>query len=137
MLLELGAVVVAQDQRHRHRARVALDLVRVHEPLAALGRLGRERVGRQALDEARCELDRVHELALGAAGMDADAGERDLELDRRERLVLDLADDRPVDRVGEVRAEVLEVEVVGAVADLLVDGEARSARVHAARRDAR
>ncbi len=49
--------------------------------------------------------------------------ERDLQLDRRERLVLDLAHDRPVDGVGEVGAEVLEVEVIGAVADLLVDRE--------------
>ena len=45
------------------------------------------------------------------------------ELDRRPGLVLDLADDRAVERVREVGAERLEVEVVDAAPDLLVDGE--------------
>ena len=124
VLLELRPVVVAEDERDRAVVGAALDRVRVDEPLAALGRLRRERVRRQARDEPGGELDRVHELALRVARVDADAGEGDLQLDGREGLVLDLADDRAVDRVGEVGAEALEVEVVGAVADLLVDGEA-------------
>ena len=55
--------------------------------------------------------------------MDADAAEGDRQLDGGERLVLDLADLGSVERVGEVGAEALEVEVVGAVADLLVRRE--------------
>ena len=59
--------------------------------------------------------------------MDADALDREDELVRGERLRLDLPETRPVERVGEVGAERVEVEVVGAAADLLVDRE-RDAR---------
>ena len=98
---------------------------------------GESRVGRQARDEPRRRLDRVDELALGGAGMDADAVERHLQLDRRPRLVLDLADDRAVERVREVGPEGLEVEVVDAAPDLLVDGEpdARARARHLGMRD--
>ena len=116
-------VEVAEDQRHRDALGAARDLARVDEALAALGRLGRERVRGQARDEPRGRLDRVDELPFRGAGVDADAVEGHLQLDCRPGLVLDLADDRAVERVGEVGAEVREVEVVGAAPDLLVDRE--------------
>ncbi len=65
--------------------------------------------------------------ALRRPRVDADALDREPELVRGERLDLELAEPRPVERVGEVGAEGVEVEVVGALADLLVDRE-RDAR---------
>jgi hypothetical protein len=55
--------------------------------------------------------------------MDADAVDREDELVRGERLRLDLAEPGPVEGVGQVGAEPVEVEVVGAAAHLLVDRE--------------
>ena len=103
----------------------ALDLVRVHEALAALGRLGRERVGRKARDEPRRELDRVHEHALRRA---RDGRRRPWNVtfsSTAEKVSFSISPTTcAVERVGEVGAEAVEVEVVGAVADLLVDREA-------------
>ena len=56
--------------------------------------------------------------------MHSDSPEGHRELDRREGLVLDLADDAAVDGVGEVGAEAGDVERLGPVAGLLVDCEA-------------
>ena len=63
-------------------------------------------------------------LPFDVPGMDAVALDPDPDLRRGERLVVDAADLRAVERVREVGAELLDVEVVDAAADLLVDGEA-------------
>src|SRR6186997_1939901 len=47
---------------------------------------------------------------------------------RRERLDLELAETRAVERVRDVRPEGVEVEVLGTAADLLVDGERHTER---------
>ena len=93
------------------------------ESLAPLGRLRRELVARQGGDEVGRELDGIHELALRRPGMLAAALDRHLQLARRERLDLELADARAVERVGGLGPERLDVEVVGAAPDLLVDRE--------------
>ena len=123
MPLEPLVVVVAHDEPDRRLDRPADDARRMDEALAFLGRLGRERVPRQRGDEVGRELDRVHELALRGPGMLADALDRDLKLTGGERLDLELAEARPVERVGELGAEGLDVEVVGPPAHLLVDRE--------------
>src|SRR5262249_32147696 len=56
VLFQLRAVVVAENEDHRRVVGAALDRVRVHEALAALGRLRGERVAREAVDEAGGEL---------------------------------------------------------------------------------
>ena len=120
--------------------RAAREPHRVDVPLAPLGRLGRERVPREGGDHVREQLDRVHEPALRRARVDADALDREPELVGGERLDLELAEPRAVERVGEVGAEGVEVEVVGALADLLVDRERdarRGARRVVAERGAR
>ena len=70
--------VLARAARRRGRARSASRppprptptiARRMDEPLAPLGRLGREGVARQRGDEVGRELDRVHELALRRARM--------------------------------------------------------------------
>ena len=67
--------------------------------------------------------------------------DRDRHLDGAERLVLELAELRAVDRVGAERAEPLDVEQRGALADLLVGRErdpqrrARQLRVRGQMRD--
>ena len=60
--------------------------------------------------------------------MDAVALDADAELRRRESLLVDLPHLRAVERVGEVRAELLDVEMFHPPADLLVDGEADTDR---------
>ena len=57
---------------------------------------------------------------------------------RGERLDLERADTRAVERVGQVGPELVEIEEVGASAGLLVDGEAdANRRARASRGDAR
>ena len=81
----------------------------------------------RARDDVCHQLERVHEPVLRRAGVDADAVDRQHELVRGEGLALDLAETGAVERVGEVGAECVEVEVVRAPADLLVhrEGDAR------------
>ena len=82
----------------------------------------------QRRDEVGGELDRVHELPLRGAGVRRAAADRDDDLRRVERLGLDLAGRGAVERVRELGAEALEVEVVGTARDLLVDREADADR---------
>ena len=83
-----------------------------------------ERVSRgQRGDEVGGELDRIHELALRRPWMLAPPLDVHLQLPGREGLDLDLADSRPVEGVGGLGAERLDVEVVGASPHLLVDRE--------------
>ena len=116
-------VVVADDEVDDRLLRVARDPVRVDVALAILGRLGREPVGRERSDELGRELDGVHELALRGAGMDREPVDRHAHRSRRERLDLDLAETRAVERVGDLRPESVEIEVLRPAPDLLVDRE--------------
>ena len=132
VLLEPFVVVVARDEPDRRLRRPAREAHRMDVPPRAPRRLGRERVPRERGDDVREQLDGVDEPALRRSRVDADAPDREPELVRRERLDLELAEARAVERVGEVGAEGVEVEVVGALADLLVDRE-RDARGRARR----
>jgi hypothetical protein len=98
------------------------------EPLTLLGRLGREPVAGKLLEQPRGELDRVHHLPLRRPRMDAMAADADTHLGCGERLVVDPPDLGAVQRVGEVRSECVDVEVLDAAADLLVHGEADADR---------
>jgi hypothetical protein len=94
----------------------------VDEALALLGALRRE-LPRERGDEVRGEADRVDEDVLRVAGVHGAPPEPHARLERRERLVLDLARGAAVERVRDLRPERLEVDVVDAVTDLLVRGE--------------
>src|SRR5882724_537642 len=100
----------------------------MNETLASLRRLRRALVPRQALDNPRGELDRVDHLPLRRTRMDAVALDPDADLRSREGLVVDTTDLRAVEGVREVRAEFLDVEVLDAAPDFLVDGEADADR---------
>ena len=128
VLDHLRRVVVAHDQLDHRLLGAAGDPRRMDEALALLGRLRRERVAWERGDEVGGELDRVDELPLRGAGVRRAAADRDVDLRRVERLGLDLAGRGAVERVGELGAEALEVEVVGAAGDLLVDREADANR---------
>ncbi len=91
--------------------------------LPPLRRLRGEPSLRNREDELGRELYRVHELALRGARVDGQAADRHAHRSRREGLHLELAEIRPVERVGDVRAERVEIEVLGSATDLLVDGE--------------
>ena len=89
----------------------------------ALGGLRRAGVLRQAVDDGGRDLDRVLHLAFGKAGMGRDALDGDGGAVGGKGLVLDIPGGFAVHRVGEVGAELLQVDLVDAAADLLVGRE--------------
>ena len=96
---------------------------RMQKALLALGGLRRAGVFRQAVDDGGGDLDRVLHLALGKAGMGRDALDGDGGAVGRKGLVLDIARGFAVHRIGEVGAELFQVGLVDAAADLLVGRE--------------
>ena len=99
------------------------DADRMQEALLAFGGFRRAGILRQPIDDGGGDLDRVLHLALGKAGMGADAFDGDGGAVGREGLVLDIAGGFAVDGVGEIGAELLQVDLVDAAADLLVGRE--------------
>ena len=128
VFFELLRVEVPDDEAQLRLRRRAGDLDRVNESFASFGRFRRALVPGQAFDDPGNELDRVHELLLRCARMHAVALDADAHVGGREVLVVDPADLRAVERVGKVRAERFDVEVVDASPDLLVDREADANR---------
>ena len=123
--VEQRVVVVAHDEDRRRRPPTdAVDARGVDETLAPLGRLGREasRAAATATNSA-ASLTAFTSLPFAVPGMGAAAPDRDAHLAGRERLDLELAEARAVERVGGLGAERLDVEVLGAAPDLLVDRE--------------
>ena len=120
VLGEAIVVEVAHDEAQLDLGRVALEEHGVNVSLPPLGRLGREAVLRQAGEDLPGDLDRVHELATRPAGMDRAPVDAHADLRAGERLGLQLAGGRAVDRVGGDGAEALDREVNDAAADLLV-----------------
>ena len=95
----------------------------MQKTLLALGGLRRAGVLREAVDDGGRDLDRVLHLALGETGMGRDALDGDGGAIGGKGLVLDMARGFAVDRVGELGAEFLQVDLVDAAADFLVGGE--------------
>ena len=79
--------------------------------------------GRDATRSA-ASLTAFTSLPFARPGVLSAAPDRDLQLTRRERLDLELPETGAVERVGRLGTERLEVEVVRAAPNLLVDGEA-------------
>ena len=132
--VELIVVEVTDDRHDPGTSGRAGQLVRMDEALAAGGGLGGETVGGKRRHDPSGEPERVDELARGLSRVHVDPLDGDRHLDGAERLVLELADLRAVDRVGAERAEPLDVEQGGALADLLIGRERDlQARVAAAR----
>ena len=122
------------DARAVHRR---IHLVRMHEAFVALGRLRRQPIRRQAIDEARRGLDRVHHALLRIPRMRIEADERHHHRIRREALELQLPDGAAVERVGADGAEARDVEMIGAASDLLVRRETDAGCGRAGSPDAR
>ncbi len=123
MRLEQIVVVVTRDEVDDRLFRASGDAVRVDVALPILRRLGRQPVRGKRADELGGELDGIHELALRRPGVHREPANRHSHGRRRERLGLELSERRSVEGVRDVRAEGVEVEVLRAPADLLVDGE--------------
>ena len=123
MLGEELVVVIAGDEVDDGLLRVSRDAARVDVALPRLGRLRRQRARWQREDEHRPRLHRVHELSLRRPRMDREPADPDPHRSGRERLDLQLAEVGAVERVRDVGAERLQIEVLRAPADLLVDGE--------------
>ena len=84
---------------------------------------GEQVVFGQALDDGGGDLDRVLHLALGKAGMGADAFDGDGGGVGGKGLVLDIPGGFAVDGVGEIGAELFQVGLVDAAADLFIRRE--------------
>ena len=123
-LLEEGLVVVPDEELHFGVLHVALDGVQVEKALVALGELGHGPFGQQGA-VFHGHGHGVYHLALGGAGVDAQAGDLHGGRGGVEVFVLQLAQEAAVHGIGEVAAKALYVEVVGAGADLLIGGEAQ------------
>ena len=95
----------------------------MQKALLALRGFRRAALFRQAIDDPSRDLDGVFHLALGIAGMGADAFDGDHGTVGRERLVLDMPRGFAVDRIGKIRAELAEIGLVDAAADLFVGCE--------------
>ena len=92
------------------------------EALVALG-FGRDFFRRQQGVELKCDERRIFHLILCGAGMNRNAVNGDMRARRIEILVFQLAERTAVHRVGVIRAEARDIEMVGAAPDLLVRRE--------------
>ena len=95
----------------------------MQESFLALGGFGRTTTSRQTLDDRGSDLDRVLHLALGEAGMGADPFDGEGGGVGREGLVLDIPRGFAIDGVGEIGAELFQVDLVDAAADFFVGRE--------------
>ena len=83
---------------------------------------------RQAVEEHAGQPHGVDHAALGDRRVDVDAADRHDGQVGGERLAVDLARAAAVERVADHGAEFLQIDVIDAVADLLVAGEADADR---------
>ena len=122
-LLKLGPVVVPDDILHVGRGGGARQGVQVKEALVPIRLAGDGRPGQQGVELLGDEQGVFHH-ALGGARVDGHAGDIHLGAGGVEVLVLDGPRRGAVYRVGVPGPEGRHVEVVGALADLLVGGTA-------------
>ncbi len=120
--LETVLVEVAQDRPDPRPSGGRVQLERVDETVPSGSPLGGQ-ILRERSDDPRGQPQRADELAGRLSWMHIDPVDREDRLERAEALVLELAERRPVERVGARRGEPVEVEQRGAQADLLVGGE--------------
>ncbi len=95
----------------------------MQKPLLAFGGFRRAGVFREPVDDGSRDLDRVLHLALGEARMGADALDGDGGAIGGKGLVFDMTGGFAIHRIGEIGAELVQVDLVDAPADLLVGGE--------------
>ena len=111
---------IAQQQLDHSELDAALYAVRMHVAFVAVGCLGREAMAWQAMHELRGKLDGAHHPALRVTWVHVEPFEGHGDCVGREVFDLELPSLRPVERVGETRAEPVDVEILRAAADLLV-----------------
>src|SRR4051794_29593351 len=95
----------------------------MEKALPAFGGFRRAGVLWQAVEDARRDLDGMLHPALGKTGMGADALNGNGDAVSGEGFVLDVARGFAVDGIGEIGAELVQVDLVDAAADLLVGRE--------------
>ena len=115
--------MVAHDEVDAGALHASLNTGQVEEAFVALGGF-RGLVGRQRGDQFGGYAGGVDHLVLGIAGMDADAGDVETGRGGIEVLEFEFANLAAVHGVGPFAAEALDVELVGAEADLFVGIEA-------------
>ena len=124
-VLKAVAVVVADDVAQRGSLDIALNAQQMIESLVTLGLLGSLIAGKH-----RCKLDSkpvgIHHLVFGIARMHTDALDAYLGTGGIEVLKLQLAQVTAVDGISPFAAELLDIEVVGAHANLLVGIESHA-----------
>ena len=126
VLAQAVIVEVPDDGSQLGMAGIAGQQRGMDETVPTRGRLGTQPVRRQRGHDLTRHAQGVDELAVGLTGMDVDAAHVNPDLNRREALVLDLAQIRAVQRVGEGGAKRLDVEPRRAHPDLLVGRESHA-----------
>ncbi|MPL97912.1 hypothetical protein SDC9_44108 [bioreactor metagenome] len=114
--------VVPDDVVHGSGLHIPGKAQEVEEPFVFLG-CRRSFVGREHGGQLQAQEDGVHHLVLGLAGMDAPSVDRHPGPGGVEGLVAYLPHFPAVHGVGEIGAELLQVQQARPVADLLVGGE--------------
>src|ERR1700753_1341642 len=95
----------------------------MQKALPALGGFRCAAAFRQSIDDGGGDLNRMLNLALGKARMRADALDSDGGDGGRESLVFDIPRVLAIKSIGEVSAELFQVDFVDAAADLFVGRE--------------
>ena len=127
-LFEYRRVEIAEQDFQLCFGHAAGDFVGMQKALAVGGRFGRQGVARQPSDEIGGNPDGVRHASLADRRVDVHAVDGDNRQVGRKRLDVDLAAAVAVERVANRRADLLQIELIDAVADLLVAGEADSHR---------
>ena len=106
---------------------VALHIAEMVEAFSAFG-IHRVIKGRQQALEFHRDQKRVLHLALGVTRMDRKTVDSDFRAVGEEAVIAELIRVEAVDRIGEVRAEAFDREVLNASADFLIRCEGNSDR---------
>ena len=125
LFLELRTVVITDDVLHLRFLDTAAHPVEMVEALIALG-IHRVLKRRQQALEFHADEQRVLHLELRTAWVNADTVYCDLPGSGIEILILELAEHSTIDRIGDIRAEIRNVETVRTASDLLIRGEANA-----------
>ena len=121
--VEFLQIMVPDDGVQHHLALVSGQVRHMVEALVAL-RVGGSLRRRQQGDELVGQQDGIFHLVLGGAGMDVHALHRQGHGGGIEVLILDLPQLAAVHGVGRPGGELFRIKVIGALAHLLVRGEA-------------
>jgi hypothetical protein len=111
---------ITQQKSHGHFGKGAFDPMKMEEPLAPAGRVGRARGVGQQVGDLRRQVKGIDHLAFGRAGMGRHAGKVYGGFVSGECLEIQLAQIAAVEGVGELGIEQAQIDAANAGAGFLV-----------------